>query len=57
MYIKSERFYQQPDSQPLKHEDRFYTDYDEELDERTYTDILEVIKINIIFYNIIPQFS
>ncbi|OWR51129.1 hypothetical protein KGM_207718 [Danaus plexippus plexippus] len=34
MYIKSERFYQQPDSQPLKHEDRFYTDYDEELDER-----------------------
>lgn len=32
MYIKSERFYQQPD-QALK-EERYFSDYDEELDDR-----------------------
>ncbi|CAH0398234.1 unnamed protein product [Chilo suppressalis] len=35
MYIKSERFYQQPDNQPLK-EERCFSDYEEELDEREY---------------------
>ncbi|XP_075978450.1 uncharacterized protein LOC142978059 isoform X2 [Anticarsia gemmatalis] len=33
MYIKSERFYQQPDNQALK-EDRCFSDYEEELDDR-----------------------
>lgn len=33
MYIKSERFYQQPDNQALK-EERCFSDYEEELDDR-----------------------
>ncbi|XP_035439942.1 uncharacterized protein LOC118269123 isoform X3 [Spodoptera frugiperda] len=33
MYIKSERFYQQPDNQNLK-EDKCFSDYEEELDDR-----------------------
>ncbi|XP_031766312.1 uncharacterized protein LOC113520816 isoform X2 [Galleria mellonella] len=33
MYIKSERFYQQPDNQTLK-EERCFSDYEEELDDR-----------------------
>ncbi|CAH0715373.1 unnamed protein product, partial [Brenthis ino] len=33
MYIKSERFYQQPDNQ-LKDTDRCFSDYEEELDDR-----------------------
>lgn len=35
MYIKSERFYQQPDNQNLK-EDKCFSDYEEELDDRKY---------------------
>ncbi|XP_045536392.1 uncharacterized protein LOC106717952 isoform X1 [Papilio machaon] len=34
MYIKSERFYQQPDNQSLKDEDKYFSDYEEELDDR-----------------------
>lgn len=34
MYIKSERFYQQPDNQALKDEDKYFSDYDEDLDDR-----------------------
>lgn len=33
MYIKSERFYQQPENQGFK-EDKYYSDYEEELEER-----------------------
>lgn len=33
MYIKSERFYQQPENQPFT-EDKYYSDYEEDLDER-----------------------
>ncbi|KAJ0176487.1 hypothetical protein K1T71_007666 [Dendrolimus kikuchii] len=33
MYIKTERFYQQPDNQSIK-EDRCFSDYEEELDDR-----------------------
>lgn len=35
MYIKSERFYQQPDNQALK-EERCFSDYEEELDDRKF---------------------
>ncbi|KPJ08596.1 hypothetical protein RR48_12349 [Papilio machaon] len=34
MYIKSERFYQQPDNQSLKDEDKYFSDYEEELDDQ-----------------------
>ncbi|XP_046965571.1 uncharacterized protein LOC124534006 isoform X1 [Vanessa cardui] len=34
MYIKSERFYQQPDNQPLKDDDRCFSDYEDDLDDR-----------------------
>lgn len=42
MYIKSERFYQQPDNQSLKDEDKYFSDYDEELDDRKFCMMLHI---------------
>lgn len=49
MYIKSERFYQQPDNQALK-EERCFSDYEEELDDRKclIKDYLECLKYNLL---------
>ncbi|CAG9102920.1 unnamed protein product [Plutella xylostella] len=38
MYIKSERFYQQPENQGFK-EDKYYSDYEEELEEQGSKDL------------------